>query len=82
MPLGDFVDRVLDIIELLADEPNGLPLERDRASPRHAQERRTSAAFVVGQSRLCAAGRCQPALSAERQTRRSRFSCSCGCRHL
>ena len=26
MPLGDFVDRVLDIIELLADEPNGLPL--------------------------------------------------------
>ena len=26
MPLGDFVDRVMDIIELLADEPNGLPL--------------------------------------------------------
>ena len=26
MPVGDFVDRVLDIIELLADEPNGLPL--------------------------------------------------------
>jgi IclR family acetate operon transcriptional repressor len=26
MPLGDFVDRVLDIIEVLADEPNGLPL--------------------------------------------------------
>jgi DNA-binding IclR family transcriptional regulator len=26
MPVGDFVDRVLDIIELLADAPNGLPL--------------------------------------------------------
>src|SRR5678816_3287926 len=26
MPIGDFVDRVMDIIELLADEPNGLPL--------------------------------------------------------
>ena len=26
MPLGDFVDRVIDIIELLADEPNGLAL--------------------------------------------------------
>src|ERR1700676_3758570 len=26
MPLGDFVDRVMDIIELLADEPNGLPM--------------------------------------------------------
>jgi IclR family transcriptional regulator, acetate operon repressor len=26
MPVGDFVDRVMDIIELLADEPNGLPL--------------------------------------------------------
>ncbi len=26
MPLGDFVDRVMDIIELLAEEPNGLPL--------------------------------------------------------
>jgi IclR family transcriptional regulator, acetate operon repressor len=26
MPLGDFVDRVVDIIELIADEPNGMPL--------------------------------------------------------
>src|SRR4030095_1389473 len=26
MPIGDFVDRVMDIIELLADEPKGLPL--------------------------------------------------------
>jgi DNA-binding IclR family transcriptional regulator len=26
MALGDFVDRLMDILELLADEPNGLPL--------------------------------------------------------
>src|SRR4030095_7432151 len=51
MPIGDFVDRVMDIIELLADEPNGLPLSeiaRRLDMPKSAAHRRLSSSVTRG----------------------------------
>ena len=51
MPSGDFVDRVLDIIELLADEPTGLPVSdiaRRLDMPKSAAHRLLSSLVTRG----------------------------------